>query len=163
MEAVRTSETFLHFNVTTRRYIPEDSKLHTLRRENLKSHIPVYYPRNILPTLAHRSMLLTQHFAHVGTRQYVTHATFCPRWHIAVCYPRNILPTLAHGSMLPTQHFAHVGTSQHVTHATFCPRWHTAVCFSPECSGTDVPDAVRCAAVRAAVPRPLGSIVEIAS
>jgi hypothetical protein len=26
------------FNVTTRRYIPEASKLHTLRRENLKSH-----------------------------------------------------------------------------------------------------------------------------
>jgi hypothetical protein len=25
--------------VTTRRYIPEDSKLHTRRRENLKSHI----------------------------------------------------------------------------------------------------------------------------
>jgi hypothetical protein len=26
-------------DVTTRRYIPEDSKLHTRRRENLKSHI----------------------------------------------------------------------------------------------------------------------------
>jgi hypothetical protein len=25
MEAVRTSETSIHFNVTTRRYIPEDS------------------------------------------------------------------------------------------------------------------------------------------
>jgi hypothetical protein len=29
MEAVRTSETLVHFNVTTRRYIPEDSKIHT--------------------------------------------------------------------------------------------------------------------------------------
>jgi hypothetical protein len=38
MKAVRTSETSVHFNVTTRRYIPEDSKLHTRRRENLKSH-----------------------------------------------------------------------------------------------------------------------------
>jgi hypothetical protein len=38
MEAVRTSETSVHFNVTTRRYIPEDSKLLTRRRENLKSH-----------------------------------------------------------------------------------------------------------------------------
>jgi hypothetical protein len=37
MEAVRTSETSVNFNVTTRRYIPEDSKLHTRRRENLKS------------------------------------------------------------------------------------------------------------------------------
>jgi hypothetical protein len=30
MEAVRTSETSGNFSVTTRRYIPEDSKLHTL-------------------------------------------------------------------------------------------------------------------------------------
>jgi hypothetical protein len=28
MEAVRTSETSVNFNVTTRHYIPEDSKLH---------------------------------------------------------------------------------------------------------------------------------------
>jgi hypothetical protein len=39
MEAVRTSETSFNFNVTTRRYIPEKSKLHTYRHENLKSHI----------------------------------------------------------------------------------------------------------------------------
>jgi hypothetical protein len=38
MEAVRNSETSVTFNVTTRRYILEDSKLHTRRRENLKSH-----------------------------------------------------------------------------------------------------------------------------
>jgi hypothetical protein len=38
MEAVRTSETSVHSNETTRRYIPEDSILHTRRRENLKSH-----------------------------------------------------------------------------------------------------------------------------
>jgi hypothetical protein len=42
MEAVRISETSVNFNVTTRRYIPEDSKLHTCRREKLKSYI-VYY------------------------------------------------------------------------------------------------------------------------
>jgi hypothetical protein len=34
---VRTSETPVHFNVTTRCYITEDSKLHIRRRENLKS------------------------------------------------------------------------------------------------------------------------------
>jgi hypothetical protein len=28
MEAVRTSKTSVNFNVTTRRYIPEDPKLH---------------------------------------------------------------------------------------------------------------------------------------
>jgi hypothetical protein len=37
MEAVRTSETSVHSKQTTRSYIPEDSKLHTRRRENLKS------------------------------------------------------------------------------------------------------------------------------
>jgi hypothetical protein len=39
MEAVRTSETSINFNMTTRRYIPEDSKLHTRHRENLKFHM----------------------------------------------------------------------------------------------------------------------------
>jgi hypothetical protein len=31
--------TSVNFNVTTRRYIQEDSKLHTRRRENLKCHM----------------------------------------------------------------------------------------------------------------------------
>jgi hypothetical protein len=39
LEAVRTSETSVNFNVTTRHYILEDSKLYTRHRENLKSHI----------------------------------------------------------------------------------------------------------------------------
>jgi len=39
MKAVRTSETSVIINLTTQRYIPEDSKLHTRRRENLKCHI----------------------------------------------------------------------------------------------------------------------------
>jgi len=39
MEVVRTSETSVNNYLTTRHYIPEDSKLHTRRRENLKSHI----------------------------------------------------------------------------------------------------------------------------
>jgi hypothetical protein len=39
MEAVRTSETSANFDVTTLCYIPEDSKLHTRRHENLKSHL----------------------------------------------------------------------------------------------------------------------------
>jgi hypothetical protein len=38
IEAVRTSETSVNFIMTTRRYIPEESKLHTRGRENLKSH-----------------------------------------------------------------------------------------------------------------------------
>jgi hypothetical protein len=39
MEAARTSETLLNFYHTTRRYNPEDSHLHTHRRENLESYI----------------------------------------------------------------------------------------------------------------------------
>jgi hypothetical protein len=40
MEAVRTSETSVNFNnVTIRRCIPEDSKPHARRREDLKSHM----------------------------------------------------------------------------------------------------------------------------
>jgi len=39
MEAVRNSETSVYSKETTWRYIPEDSNLHTRRRENLKSHM----------------------------------------------------------------------------------------------------------------------------
>jgi hypothetical protein len=37
MEAASTYETPVNFYQTTRRNIPEDSRLHTRRRENLKS------------------------------------------------------------------------------------------------------------------------------
>jgi hypothetical protein len=39
MEAARTSETLVNFYQITRRYNPEDSHLHTLRRENLQSYL----------------------------------------------------------------------------------------------------------------------------
>jgi hypothetical protein len=39
MEAASTSETSVKFHQTTRRNNPEDSHLHTRRRENLKFHI----------------------------------------------------------------------------------------------------------------------------
>jgi hypothetical protein len=38
MEAVRTTETSVYFNETTRRYIPGRLSPHTRHRENLKSH-----------------------------------------------------------------------------------------------------------------------------
>jgi hypothetical protein len=38
MEAANTSETSVNFYQTTRRNNPEDSHLHTRRRENQKSH-----------------------------------------------------------------------------------------------------------------------------
>jgi hypothetical protein len=43
MEAASTSETLVNFYQTTRRYNPEDSHLHTRRRENLRSYIFVIY------------------------------------------------------------------------------------------------------------------------
>jgi hypothetical protein len=49
MEAVRTSEKSVNFNVTTLLYISEDFKLHTHRRENLKSHLSVVRPLNKFP------------------------------------------------------------------------------------------------------------------
>jgi hypothetical protein len=39
MEAARTSETSFDIQLRTLQYMPEDSELHTRRRENLKSHI----------------------------------------------------------------------------------------------------------------------------
>jgi hypothetical protein len=48
MEAARTSETLVNFYQTTRCYNPEDSNLHTHRRENLKSYyIECCYQRRI--------------------------------------------------------------------------------------------------------------------
>jgi hypothetical protein len=38
MEAACTSETSVNIQLRTWQYIPEDSELHTRRRENLKSH-----------------------------------------------------------------------------------------------------------------------------
>jgi hypothetical protein len=38
MEAAKTSETLVNFYQTTRCYNPEDSNLHTHRRENLRSY-----------------------------------------------------------------------------------------------------------------------------
>jgi hypothetical protein len=43
MEAARTSETSVGIDFTKRQYIPEDSELHTRRRENLKSHRVIHY------------------------------------------------------------------------------------------------------------------------
>jgi hypothetical protein len=42
MEAARTSETLVQLYQTTRCYNPEDSHLHTHRRENLKSYLIQY-------------------------------------------------------------------------------------------------------------------------
>jgi hypothetical protein len=38
MEAAPTSETSVDIYLTTRQYVPQDSELHSCRRENLKAH-----------------------------------------------------------------------------------------------------------------------------
>jgi hypothetical protein len=38
LEAARTSETSVGIQLRTRQCIPDDSELHTRRRENMKSH-----------------------------------------------------------------------------------------------------------------------------
>jgi hypothetical protein len=43
MEAICTSETSLHLNMTIQRYIPVDTKLHTLQLETLKSLIGITF------------------------------------------------------------------------------------------------------------------------
>jgi hypothetical protein len=45
MEAARTSETSVDIQLRTWQYIPEDSELHSGRRENLKSHIESFVLR----------------------------------------------------------------------------------------------------------------------
>jgi hypothetical protein len=42
MDAARTSETSVDIDVRKRQDIPEDSELHTRRRENLKFHCNVF-------------------------------------------------------------------------------------------------------------------------
>jgi hypothetical protein len=44
IEAARTSETSVDIRLRTRQYIPEDSEVHTCRRENLKSHTGNFIP-----------------------------------------------------------------------------------------------------------------------
>jgi hypothetical protein len=41
MEAESSSETSVYYNETARRYIREGCHIHTLRRENLKSHTQI--------------------------------------------------------------------------------------------------------------------------
>jgi hypothetical protein len=48
MAATPTSETLVNFYQTTRCYNPEDSNLHTHRRENLKSYILRVFENRVL-------------------------------------------------------------------------------------------------------------------
>jgi hypothetical protein len=51
MEVAHTFVTSVDIQLRTRQYIPEDSELHTRRRENLKSHIYEGSPSVRLPPI----------------------------------------------------------------------------------------------------------------
>jgi hypothetical protein len=62
MEAARASETLVNFYQATRRYNPEDSHLHTHRRENLKSYCVLY-------NSAYQSHRLDNHFLQINSME----------------------------------------------------------------------------------------------
>jgi hypothetical protein len=77
MEAARTSETSVNIQLRTWQYIPEDSELHTRRRENLKSHIvnlygeaTLYFSPIALMMAAARTSETSVNFQ-LRTRQYI--------------------------------------------------------------------------------------------
>jgi hypothetical protein len=49
MKATRTSETSVDIQLRTPQYIPEDSELHTRRRENLKSQMGRDFKKGTIP------------------------------------------------------------------------------------------------------------------
>jgi hypothetical protein len=71
MEAARTSETLVNFYQTYRCYNPEDSNLHTHRRENLKSYLEEYSP----------------HFQ--GSENFGSH--IIPKCYVILCYNMLVL------------------------------------------------------------------------
>jgi hypothetical protein len=58
MEAANTSETSVNFYQTIRRNIPQDSHLHTRRRENLKSDTNALYGPKKLAIFAYRRKII---------------------------------------------------------------------------------------------------------
>jgi hypothetical protein len=70
MEEARTSETSVEIHLRTRLYMPEDSELHTRRRENLKVHLTMLY-LHCYTTCARVTMeIVSNAFALLNTSQY---------------------------------------------------------------------------------------------
>jgi hypothetical protein len=88
MEAVSTSEMSVHVNVTRRRYIPEDSKLHTRYGENLKSHICFFYSTKYTHCIAnfHLMFLLGIVFPRCYTHRQFFCYLFCPVIVNPICF-----------------------------------------------------------------------------
>jgi hypothetical protein len=65
MEAARTSETLVNFYQTTRCYNPEDSRIRTHRRENLKSYMVLFYSWQCSPASFHSVVVNKLCWGHV--------------------------------------------------------------------------------------------------
>jgi hypothetical protein len=61
-EVVSTSETSVNFYQTTRSYNPDDSHLHSRRRENLKSYLQFVVRNTIMKLLLFEIALNTHQF-----------------------------------------------------------------------------------------------------
>jgi hypothetical protein len=82
MEVERISETSVYSNETTQRYIPEDSMLHILRRENLVSHITL-----CVYSGGHRT--LSYLVPHSAVRVYLKLKTVCIHRPLQITFSHN--------------------------------------------------------------------------
>jgi hypothetical protein len=89
MKAVRTSETSIRSNQTTRHYIPEGSRLHTCRRENLKSNkvITIFFVN-----AAKHSFICWRFAAVVIKQRWVNIVTFTSCF--VTCFIKNVFYVL---------------------------------------------------------------------
>jgi hypothetical protein len=79
MEAASTSETSVNFHQTTRRNNPEDSHLHTCRRENFRSYLSNLLTGCIIHFPSHKHDIYNQSLAYTASTTYAFHkvATCC--------------------------------------------------------------------------------------
>jgi len=118
-DEARTSETSVCFNVTTRHYIPEDFKLHTRRRENLKSHKSRVVQENVghfyhadefgrnwshnevIPTCTGQTDMTKWMFV-VLNKIWVLTAVSCDASGFAVVWLRRLMPTFRRNMLPPS-------------------------------------------------------------
>jgi hypothetical protein len=85
MVAARTSETLVNFYQTTRCYNPEDSNLHTHRRENLKSYMTVQNPTPNSASVVPKSSVWTGAILVRTTDAYELRSTMMVLFPVAHC------------------------------------------------------------------------------
>jgi hypothetical protein len=83
MDAASTSEASVNFYQTIRRIIPEDSHLHTHRRENLKSHLfraYIRYKNHSRRTVTVEQQWIMSPKCNQGVIFFIFFRTHCPRY-----------------------------------------------------------------------------------